>query len=365
MIRGYAENGDVNRAITWLEKHPPPKRDQLLHYLDQGTLLHTAKRYEESNQKFQQAEAYIEEQSRQIASKSAAVVGNDNLIPYHARNFEKPLIDLYEALNWLGMGNPKEALIEVRQIDTRYAEHSKEEAPAYLQNAFIKFISAAIWSANGKINDAYIDEKWLLKKGFQNEELTAQGRRHCLALGRSDCSKWKNKNRELPLNNHGQLVVVVSQGWVPLKTSTEGKAGLQVFPLPTYAESFDVTSATVKIQGTSHPLTPFADMAKIVRDALKDEETEIIARATARFVTKTGAAVAVGTQVDEDLGILLGLLLLTTNEADLRSWGTLPRSFQGTTISLPAGTHELRLDGIRHEVEIRPGETTFIMLRTY
>jgi hypothetical protein len=110
---------------------------------------------------------------------------------------------------------------------------------------------------------------------------------------------------------------------------------------------------------------------------LSDELPAITARAVARMVAKEGAAIAVGKEIDEDLGYLLGVLLLGTNNPDLRHWRTLPDTLQIARVSLPPGEYLLSLRFIGKGgsevrdalslplVEIKPGKKVFIPYRTF
>ena len=375
-MRWHAKRGNFDRALRIAQKKNVPKGDRLLSLLDEATLLQAAGRYEESNRVFMRAEEFVEAQATQVVSKTASVIANDNIIPYHARDFEKPLVDLYQTLNYLALKEPQKALIEMRQIENRYVDYFKNVKKTYLQDPFLKLTEAFVWEVNGKLNDADIDWKWLEKKEIQDPLIRERLLMLCQKLGSlSQCQEWKRKYKEaiprLLKKNEGELVVLLGSGSVPLKESTEGTNGLQIFPIPTYpSELFDPLPIVIRVDQRETKAYLYHDLAMTVKEALKDEIPEVIARATARFAVKTGSAVALGTQVDEDLGILVGILLLATNRADLRSWSTLPRSFQGAVIALPAGEHDVEIvsadsNTVKRRVEIKSGEKTFFVERFF
>ncbi|MDO8461296.1 MAG: hypothetical protein Q7S98_00380 [Deltaproteobacteria bacterium] len=371
------QRGDYEKALQWYGKQKPPARDRLLYLLDQGVILHTAGRFQESLKVFEEAIKLSNElNGPRPVSKTAAIIANDNMIPYQGEPFERLLMNLFQVLNYIGMGQVDEALVEVRRINTRFSNYFKDEAKDYLRNAFVSYVSGTVWEANGKLNDAYIDYKTTYKKipAFQPlvQDLLGGSTRLGLLY---DQQKWQKLFRQSykPLPpNHGEVILLVQEGVVPEKRSTEEEAGLQILPVPTYPKHLR-TPVTVTIRqgkeivGETVPLYRVDEAAKAT---LADQKAGIIARGIARLAVKEGAAVAVGTKVDRDLGILLGVLLLATNRADLRSWLTLPRSLQVARFSLPKGSYDLQLEWrggslLLKQVIVEDHKKTFVIRRIF
>lgn len=349
------ERGDWDQALSWYRKQNPPRRDRLLYLLDEATIFHTAGRYEESIKVFRKAIDLSEELSGpQVGAKTASIVANDNLIPYQGERFERVLMHVFQVLNYLGLGEEREALVEVRRIDTLFHNDIDGASKKYLRNPFATYLSGLVWQANGKRDDARIDFKRTLKMEPRFPFLPS---------------------REIQSNEarvgQGELILIFEEGKVPEKVSTEEIYELQVVPVPVYPNlSETVPPATARVGGQEVTTIPLFRIDEAAKATLKDQMPGIIARAVARLAAKEGAAVAIGKEVDETLGFFVGLALLATNRADLRSWLTLPRSLQVARIILPAGSYQMKLNAPKGSktfdpVVIQPRHKTFVMHRSF
>lgn len=371
------QHGDFEQALQWYQKQKPPRRDRLLYLLDQGVILHTAGRYQESIAIFEKAITLAEKLSGpQALAKTASIISNDNLIPYKGEKFERLLISTFQVLNYLGLEKLGEAIVEVRRIHTYFSSYFRKGAKDYLRNAFATYLSGLVWEANGKVNDAYIDYKKTHSFGTIFPSLKQDLLRGARRLGFiSEYARWKRKfkqsYRPLP-KNHGEIILIVEEGTVPRKRSTEEEHDLQIIPIPYYSKPLTnpiqiIVKSNGKELGKSYPLYRI-DKAAV--KTLADQKDAIVARGIARLAAKEGVAVAVGKTVDKDLGIFLGFILLATNRADLRSWLTLPRSLQVAKFSLPKGTYDLKLiwpggSKLFKEVSIQARRKRFITCRIF
>lgn len=344
------ERGDWDQALSWYRKQNPPRRDHLLYLLDEATILHTAGRYEESIKVFSKAIALSEELSGpQVGAKTASIVANDNLIPYQGERFERVLMHVFQVLNYLGLGEGREALVEVRRIDTLFHNDIDGASKKHLKNPFATYLSGLVWQANGKRDDARIDFKRTLKMESHFPFLPS---------------------REIH-PNEGELILIFEEGKAPEKASTEEIYELQVVPVPVYPKLVEtVPPTTAHVGGREVTTTTLFRIDEAAKATLKDQMPGIITRAIARLAAKEGAAVAVGKEVDETLGFFVGLALLATNRADLRSWLTLPRSLQVARIILPAGSYQMKLNALKGSktfdpVVIQPRHKTFVMHRSF
>ncbi len=143
-----------------------------------------------------------------------------------------------------------------------------------------------------------------------------------------------------------------------------------------------VTRGTVRVRtgDATVDATTRLDVSAGVRADFEEERAAILARtvfrAAAKMVLSRAAESAVGER-DEAAGRIVGLLVnlgtLLTERADTRSWHLLPGSISMVRLRLPAGTHELAIDGDRllgrdtrlGSVEVRPGRTTFVAHRIW
>ncbi len=375
-LRGALEDGDYEKALKWYESQKPPERDKLLYLLDRGTILNAAGRYRESIKIFAEAIDLSERlTAAHVPSKTGSLLTNDQLIPYEGEKFEKMLMHAYQVMNYLGLGQPDEALVEVRRIHTKFDAYFKDASKPHLQNAFATYLAGAVWEKNRKNNDAFIDYK--TTSGFApswdqlTRDLLRTARRGGLAAQYQALKKKAPGADETVSPNAGELVVLIGEGWIPQKQSTEENYQLQVVPVPRYPD-LRVPPPVLTLSENGSTLAQAQLLYRLdeaARATLSDNMPGILTRAVARLVAKEGAAIAVGKEVDKNLGIFLGFLFLATNEADLRSWLTLPRSFQVVRLSLPEGTHQLTLHGHRSSrdftVDVKKGEISFSSLRIF
>lgn len=377
-LKGAIEDGNYDKALKWYEAQKPAERDKLLYLLDHGTILHIAGRYPESIKVFAEAIDLSERlTAAHVPSKTASLLTNDQLIPYDGEKFEKLIMHTYQVMNYLGLAQYNEALVEVRRIHTKFDDYFKKDAKTYLQNAFAAYLAGTVWEKNKKYNDAFIDYKSAASITHPwsalEKDLWRTARRSGLmaqyqALRKQGIVK-ADSFEEFPQN--GELILLVGEGWAPEKYSTEEHQGLQVFPIPRYPDlKIPPPHFSLYEKETNLAQTEIAyRVDDAARATLSDNMPGIITRAIARLAVKEGTAVAVGKEVDETLGIFLGFLFLATNEADTRSWLTLPRSFQIIRVSLPEGTHTLTLRGSRARreftVDIKKNEMSFVSLRVF
>lgn len=371
------QKGNLDKALRWYAKQSPPRRDRLLYLLDQGLILHTMGHYRESIDLFDKAIDLSETmESSHVVAKTAAIATTDNAIPYQGEKFETLLMHVFQVLNYLGLEKNNEALVEIRRIHTKFSDFFREGAKDYLQNAFATYLAATVWEAEGKINDAYIDYKttYRLRPSFSPVANDLLKGSYWLGF-LNDYDRWGKKFQRsfqpLP-RGHGEVILFLEEGVVPEKESSEEDADLQVVPVPRYPDSLGTpvqihVSASGKSMATSQVLFRPDEAAK---KTLADQKAAIIARAIARLAAKETGAVILAKEVNADLGILFGILVLTTNRADLRSWLTLPRSLQVVRFSLPEGLHDVTLtwgkqSRLLKQVLVKAGKKRFLSCRMF
>src|SRR6185503_7847510 len=135
-------------------------RDLLLYLLDLGLSLHSAGRYEESNQAFLKADKIAEiKDYTSLSTEGATLLTSENIKDYKGEDFEKVLINTYLAMNYALMGDYENALVEARRVNHKLHLMVSEGQRKYKQNAFARYLSAVLYEAEGEWNDAYIDYK--------------------------------------------------------------------------------------------------------------------------------------------------------------------------------------------------------------
>lgn len=360
--------------------------------------------------------------ARGAAAQGGAVLVNDKTIPYRVPVYERTLAHHYQMLNYLALGDLTGAGVEVRRANREQEEalqrrekevaksKSKTENAApdderdpYLgavyagldqaagavkssfQNAATFFVSAVVWEMLGELNDAYIDVKKALEIAPENHFLQLDAVRLAKRLGmREDLEDYERRfprAAKMPaagsekLADKARLVVVVEDGLVPPRvemsvpyplTSTDS---IGMIALPTYA-SPPPPPAPVRVALDGQPLAstaPICNVGALAARALAEQMPGILARQLVRAVAKGAAAKAAHDQ-GGSAGQLVELAVLIYNlaseQADLRSWLTLPAHVQVFSAYVDPGDRQVALAGSgpvwAGPVTLRAGKTTLI-----
>ena len=123
--------------------------DELMWYLEDGTVHFIIEDYPGSLKAFEKAENILADYEnratlnlRSAAAETGAAYTNANALPYTGVFFEKIIINTYKAMNYLAMGNPDAAAVEMRRARFRQKmaqrmyeidliEENKYQAPKY------------------------------------------------------------------------------------------------------------------------------------------------------------------------------------------------------------------------------------------
>ncbi|MEO8604704.1 MAG: hypothetical protein ABI629_19200 [bacterium] len=365
------------------------ERDDLPAILDRAMILQAQGKPVESNAEFDRAIQCVHDyEARAVLSATAAGTGagslmlNDKVLEYQGDGFEKVLMHGFKARNYLMLGDPESARVEIRNANMRQDEERKKNqeaideakkegegkyAPSEIdkqfgasqaalsrldnvyQNPFATYLSGVVYEVNGEPGDAFIDYKQAYEM-VPNPLVGADLTRLAKQLGRED---------ELPAGGvgavadgaaPGNVLVFLDNGLAPervqIKFPLPGP-GTVLFaavpmtqPVSTNVTEADVVGANGEVLGHTQMLVDVEAMS--VR-SLHDHYPGILTRQAIRLATRAAA----GAVAQQQLGAA-GLLLTTTfnaiaEQADLRAWYTLPRSVHVARINLPADQQQLTL----------------------
>lgn len=406
--------GDVSSADAEIEKNKANygERNAVLYLMDRGMTLHMAERYAESNRQLEMAEQRIEDLfTTRVSAEAAAFLTNDNLLPYEGEDFEKVMINLVRALNYVYMGDMENALVEARKVDhkldlinDRYAGKKN----AYKEDAFARYLAGILYEAGGyqEQNDAWTSYRKSLRTfgdytTLYSTPVPAVAVQDVLrlsdALGQNDILdevkkefpdvKWQSNK---VLKGRGELVFISYNGRAPVKednfldiplspeaiayvfaTSKEnnqvkstvrGISAIQgqlirvAFP-KFMSQKSEVAYADVSLTpqdgsgGMEMRTVPMENITAIAIKNLDDRITRIAAKAVARAAVKKVLALAIQQKVEKESGPMAGFLAgavanaaaFATEQADKRSWRTLPDEIQLARIAAPPGTYNVEI----------------------
>lgn len=378
--RSLIRSGQISEAIEKLKPLAEKKSDdQLVYLLDYGMALHLAGRYEESNQVFLKADKIAEiVDYHSVSNITLATLGSEEMVQYKGESYEKVLINVYLALNYLMLGKFDDAMVEVRRVNEKVNRIRLDGREDFEQNPFAHYLSAILWESDQKFDDAYISYEQSYKLDGSNPLLPQDLIRSAKRARREDAyQKWKREFPQITENkswydrNTGELIVVFQDGWGPEKHySLQDHRFPELHPVRSRTQS-----ALVKVDGVGEfSTTTVYDVERTSIHTLAADYSWMAARKVGAFIAKEVVADQIR-QKNETLGNIAWLAMHLSDRADLRQWSTLPRAFQIARISLPPGVYQISIQGrdgtggltsestTKKEVRIQPGRKAFISWR--
>jgi len=382
------ESIEVSKEKGWYSE-----KDAVLYNLELGTTSYFADLHEKSKTAFESAKTRIDKLVTRSASRAvASIIGNDNQLDYDGSDIEHLYINTINALNYLSTNDLNGALVETKQmsfkleqltrkfgeaVDQEWLSQQNEsinwDSPAIKErlgskrakirnSAWARYLSSIIYAKNGLRDDARIESDLL--KG-------ALGIQQDLAWG--DLPFEQDVSNLVDPNSYNVLVVAFT-GASPIKTEVayrdlipiqrNGKIeniyikyAMPVFNfVPTAAAYVDLVTVIDKVEFRYRlPLIEHLDEMQMAY--FKEKTAIIYARAIARGTAKIIGTEALKSAVrenDEDkkdeseqlaaeaiAGIFSFLIKEATENADLRSWQSLPAKVHATTLLLPPGEHQV------------------------
>ena len=452
-LRPELAAGMYDDALATIEENSGDK-DRLLYYLERGLVLHFADRWQESNEAFAAAERTADDlYTKSISEGALSLITSDNSISYRARPFEMAMVPYYKALNYIYLGDREAALVEGRRANLllrKYVDatlnglrdEDRSDLARIGNNAFMQYVSGMLYDWDGEINDAftsyrnaavaYQQNKTLLRLEIPPSlarDLERVGRR--LGFGaeldhlRQTCPDvFTAAEIDAPPGapaaaatwqpGHGEVVVFVELGYVPMKTQVrfdipifEGEAyndpdywswqiwagmgNMQAFVRGRKIEYWvtvaapelqdepgeiggvlvDVVGQEIEVAG--HKADNLLRAARVTFDAEKPTIFfKTILRGLTKYLATRGAENAGGKWA----GLAANIFGSATETADTRSWLTLPEDIQLVRLHLPAGTYDLQVTPFDRRgrplsprtiagVEVTAGEWTFLSRRLF
>ncbi|MCK5489002.1 MAG: hypothetical protein KAI98_03395 [Gemmatimonadetes bacterium] len=133
--------------------------DELLRLMHRGLLLHYAGRYEESNDVLQRAEAIIDDRyTRSVSLALLSLVTSDRALAWLPSDTERLMVNYYGALNYLALGDPEEAAVEVRRLSRllELGEEDELEPDELAMRQLLRYFAGSVFEASGNRNDASV-----------------------------------------------------------------------------------------------------------------------------------------------------------------------------------------------------------------
>ncbi len=346
--RSFEKRDWDQAASVWAKDAQKPGTNQLLFKLDQATALFNAGKYNEAIPIFLLAEDLAEiKDFTSIGEEVGVLATGQNTRGYKGEDFEKVLINVYLALSFAALGNVEEAQVECRKINLLLNRMITDGKRNYEESPFARYLSGMLWESSGEWNSAYIDYKFAYEldptlPGLASDLIFAAQK-----MGfRDEESKWRIAHPEAPIRKDqkgwGELVLIYQQGRSPRKQPRYEDRTLPRF----VARSSDDYGARVVVDGEARgELRATLDISNTSIRYLEDRIGRLKAAQLAGLATKAAIGVGVAKMSkNDDLGLLAFYALMASDQADLRSWSTLPASLQILRLPVPAGKHQVTLE---------------------
>jgi len=402
--------GKYNEALQAIEegKQHYAGPNSLLYYLDRGALLQRVGKYKESNQELHQAELLVEKlYGKSVTETAASLLANDTTMAYTGEDFEQVMIHVIKELNYLYLQDKAGALVEARKVNTRLLQVSDKygKEAIYKEDAFARYLAAFAYESDREYNSAYIDYKkayqvfkWYEKKyGFSIPYVIKQD---LLRMSRwlgftEEYTKWcKEFGQDIPKptrrpQKREELLLIVYDGLIAKKetfyitesiTNPDGEPYLLRVALPVMKTKPNVVQK-VRLgssEGKVYESELIEPLNTIALQNLGQRIGLITAKAIARATTKYLASYALRKASEaarkksekSNTANVLGVMSLAANiygyaseQADTRSWRTLPQQFHILRVVLSPGKHELELRIVARGNEVRPGQKIRVELK--
>lgn len=383
--------------------------DGLLYAQEAGRVAQISGDFEASKEYYQQAVAgYLKFDDKAILSVSdmgataSSLFINDNVIPYRGPGYERVMLHQYQALNYIFSGDQQGALVEVRRSNdlqsseqARY-QKSNESVQAMANgtidaevnklgkaagtvtssflNAYSYYTTGVLHEILGEPNDAFIDYRKAAQISPDNPYLQKDLVRLAKQLSMPQADEFERRwgKATRAKKEQGEVIFLIERGFVPEKQSLTVPFTIhgnwQTASLATYtSNSRPVSPGKIKGLGKSLTAAPIANLDALAITALKEELPAALIRQAARVYAKSEMARSVESNSkkrnnETDIGVIaMQIFNVVTEQADRRSWLTLPKQAQIARTYLNSGSYSVQLDnGTPAPVEVKSGKTTLV-----
>ena len=271
----------------------PDDRDRILYLMERGMIRHVRCDYTNSTADWLEAvklETQLETHS--MTKAGASLVVNDSLLSFRGYPYERTLLHVYLAKNYLARGLWEDAAVEARSIARRL-----QQLDGFPDDALSHYITAFCFELCGDYSNA-----------------ARQYREAAKLVPQLGLDEKTGRFTPPPQPNESELVCFVDFDF---------RTGM----MPEFAEIY----AGGQLLGTSRTLFTRSTMeaASVQRMA---------ARRTAKLLTRIALKESLAlyaSSKDNDLGGLVWLLLFSMEKEDVRRWETLPGKMAVVRVACP------------------------------
>ena len=377
----HLTRGNVEAALTLLEKNNSGENKDLLYYFEKGELLRAKGDLSGSQAAWGSADKVVgawEDAVKFDTEKYVAQFGsflvNDKVRRYEGYDYEKVMLTTQMALNLLAVNDFDGARTEIKKTHEREAviaelrdkEYLKREDEAEQQGIKTEYKDLQGYPVASLdapdvvgLKNSYQSAFSHYLAGFVYEalgerDLAAPGYRKAAELRPNTPLLEKallNLDKPASKAQDSDILIVVQSGLAPARDSIRIplplpiSGNLVITPLSFPIIKPDTSTAAfsqIGIDNQQHDLTALNSTTAMSRRALRDDMPGIIVRTTVRAITK-GVAQKKINETNPLAGLAVGISSAVLEGADTRTWRTLPDNTQVVRLRLKKGEHQVSL----------------------
>jgi hypothetical protein len=357
------------------------KDKDILYFLEKGELLNLQSKYKEGRDTWLKADEVVrtwEDEYRTNGTKLFGDIGSylvsDRVRRYDGQDYEKVALSTNLTLNHILLGDFDNARVEMKKTveretlikDFREKEYDKLKEEGDKNQ--VKADTKQLGDKGYPMAELDTPDVRQLKNGFQNafshylagyffdvtgeSSMAEPGYRNALALQPNSklASEGLKAGKRRAGPNESDVLFVVESGFAPSWKSVTiplpipVNKGLVITPLSfplIKAENKGYVPATLQAAGKTLPVETLVNMDTMARRLLKDQLPGIMLRTTVRAIAKSVAQDQAAKKGGTAAGILVAVASVATEQADERSWRTLPERTSVARTILPYGKQTL------------------------
>ncbi|MCL9782289.1 hypothetical protein M9194_12715 [Vibrio sp. S4M6] len=404
------EAGRYNKAVDALPDHNIA--GPILDNMERGRVYYLDKKYPQSMSSLKASDQAVKKLQNQpvisisdTATDIGSLAANDNLNQYQPADYELGFLHLYLGLNYLNKNDLSGALVEMRQANQVQMKARQDRASELrsaqkqmqsegispnlgsvlanypnagkvlgeVQNAYLFYLSALLYETSGDLNDAYVDYRRALAVMPNNQQVINGTIRVANMAG-------MNQDLQLLIKRYGEpkqmqkdqarVIVIEEEGevearqeWklsVPLASSSGG--AIYSLSLPYYPKDTPERFAPLNLNGQSLPADKLADVNAMAKNDLSERLPTIIIRQILRIYAKDQIRREAAAKGGDISNLLLNLWNTFTEQADTRSWQTLPRNVYTASRFVEAGEQSINAGGHKYTFNVQAGHTVLVWI---
>lgn len=397
----FGATGDCRAVYDAIERHPEGygQDDALLFAMDAAMTLMGCGDAAASQEWFREADRlgqalWTESLSRQAAS----LLTGDYILDYAGEDFERVMVNLMSALAFLEVGDLDGALVECRRLDSLLNVYNAkyDEKNVYSEDAFARYLSGLLYEDDGEPDDAFIAylraariyKDYAAHYGtpmprILEEDLRRMGSlvdREAEAGAALPAPQGDQRPVAWDTRGLGRVVYIQLAGHAPRKVSdsviipTAGGPLSVAFPRMIMKAPACAGGQMALRDGGNAIFSETAlveDINRIAMKNLADRRVRVIAKAVARAAAKQVVIHQIANSSDdpntqEAIRAALNIVNLFVEQADTRSWQTLPGEIHMTRAYAAPGTYQAEISacgGVRTlpPVTVTAGRTRYIV----